>query len=260
MLAAAPDVDADFLLALGPDPDLTPLGPLPANVHPVGWVPLHHLLTGTAAVVHHGGSGTTMAALGAGVPQLVLPHGADQFINAAAVADLSIGTWCPPAEVDAATVTKLLADATIAATAQTAAARMAALPTPPTSPPPHRSHRPLAWFRGLGRHGRESTNPPRCELPRCPPRSRPSLPRPHPPRFKPQPRSARPLLRRPAAPGTVGTSVRLTVVRSREHRVSRCRGPPRGGSVCVVAAFALLCRHLWADPRASIKAWGRSAR
>jgi UDP:flavonoid glycosyltransferase YjiC (YdhE family) len=130
MLAATPDVDADFVLALGGDADLAPLGPLPPNVRPVGWVPLHHLLDGSAAVAHHGGSGTTMAALAAGVPQLILPHGADQFINAGAVAALGIGTWCPPAEVDAATVSKLLADTAVRATADAAAARMARLPTP----------------------------------------------------------------------------------------------------------------------------------
>lgn len=130
MLAAAPDVEADFVLALGGDADLAPLGTLPPNVRPVGWVPLHHLLPGTAAVVHHGGSGTTMAALGAGVPQLILPHGADQFINASAVAGLGLGAWCPPAEVDAGTLSKLLADRTIAASAQAAAARMAELPAP----------------------------------------------------------------------------------------------------------------------------------
>jgi len=130
MLAAAPDVEADFVLALGGDADLTPLGPLPPNVRPVGWVPLHHLLDGSAAVVHHGGSGTTMAALAAGVPQLILPHGADQFINASAVAGLGIGTWCPPADVDAPTVSKLLADSAVAASAQAAAARMAQLPAP----------------------------------------------------------------------------------------------------------------------------------
>jgi UDP:flavonoid glycosyltransferase YjiC (YdhE family) len=136
MLAAAPDVDADFVLALGGDADLAPLGPLPPNVRPVGWVPLHHLLPGSAAVVHHGGSGTTMAALAAGVPQLVLPHGADQFINARAVGGLGIGTWRPPAEVDADTVARLLADPTVAAAARAAATRMAELPAP-TDVVPH---------------------------------------------------------------------------------------------------------------------------
>jgi UDP:flavonoid glycosyltransferase YjiC (YdhE family) len=35
-----------------------------------------------ALVVHHGGSGTVLAALTAGTPQLLLPKGADQFLNA----------------------------------------------------------------------------------------------------------------------------------------------------------------------------------
>ena len=44
-----------------------------------------------AAVVHHGGSGTTSAAMRAGVPQLVVPHFADQFHFGALVEDLGIG-------------------------------------------------------------------------------------------------------------------------------------------------------------------------
>jgi UDP:flavonoid glycosyltransferase YjiC (YdhE family) len=41
--------------------------------------------------VHHGGSGTMLGALSSGVPQLVLPQGADQFINAAALAASGAG-------------------------------------------------------------------------------------------------------------------------------------------------------------------------
>lgn len=42
----------------------------------------HHLLfPRMAAVVHHGGAGTTATALRAGVPQLVVPHLSDQFFN-----------------------------------------------------------------------------------------------------------------------------------------------------------------------------------
>jgi UDP:flavonoid glycosyltransferase YjiC (YdhE family) len=42
-------------------------------------------------VVHHGGSGTTLAAAAAGIPQLFLPQGADQFANAAAVTAVGAG-------------------------------------------------------------------------------------------------------------------------------------------------------------------------
>ncbi|WP_027346307.1 glycosyltransferase [Hamadaea tsunoensis] len=61
------------------------LGPLPANVTVETWVDQDAVLARAAAVVHHGGSGTTLGALAAGVPQLVLPQGADQFANAEAV-------------------------------------------------------------------------------------------------------------------------------------------------------------------------------
>ncbi|WP_246278178.1 glycosyltransferase [Phytohabitans rumicis] len=130
MLAAAAEVDAEFVLALGADADLAGFGRLPANVRPVGWVPLHHLLPGCAAVVHHGGSGTTMAALGAGVPQLVLPHGADQFINGHAVQRQGIGVCREPDEVEPALVTGLLHDVPMKEAARAAAARMAELPAP----------------------------------------------------------------------------------------------------------------------------------
>jgi len=46
------------------------------------YLPLHSLLPLSAALVHHGGIGTTAEALRAGVPQLVLPWAFDQFDNA----------------------------------------------------------------------------------------------------------------------------------------------------------------------------------
>jgi UDP:flavonoid glycosyltransferase YjiC (YdhE family) len=42
-------------------------------------------------VVHHGGAGTTATAALAGVPQVVVPHVADQFYWARRVAELGIG-------------------------------------------------------------------------------------------------------------------------------------------------------------------------
>lgn len=44
-----------------------------------------------AAIVHHGGAGTTTNALRAGVPQVLVPHLADQFYWGQRVADLGIG-------------------------------------------------------------------------------------------------------------------------------------------------------------------------
>ncbi|MGB8387833.1 glycosyltransferase [Mycobacterium sp.] len=53
----------------------------------------HQALFGrVAAVMHHGGAGTTTTAARAGAPQLVVPQGADQLYWAARVAVLGIGT------------------------------------------------------------------------------------------------------------------------------------------------------------------------
>jgi sterol 3beta-glucosyltransferase len=51
---------------------------LPPHVYPVGAMPHHWLFPRTAAVVHHGGAGTTGAGLRAGVPNIVIPFTTDQ--------------------------------------------------------------------------------------------------------------------------------------------------------------------------------------
>jgi rhamnosyltransferase subunit B len=49
------------------------------------------LLPQVAALVHHGGIGTTAAALAAGIPQLIAPFAFDQFDNAARTVRLGVG-------------------------------------------------------------------------------------------------------------------------------------------------------------------------
>jgi vancomycin aglycone glucosyltransferase len=44
-----------------------------------------------AAVIHHGGAGTTTQAARAGVPQIVIPHILDQFYWASRVSALRLG-------------------------------------------------------------------------------------------------------------------------------------------------------------------------
>jgi UDP:flavonoid glycosyltransferase YjiC (YdhE family) len=51
---------------------------LPAHIHAVDYAPYEWLFPRTAAIVHHGGSGTTGAALRSGVPSMVVPFLADQ--------------------------------------------------------------------------------------------------------------------------------------------------------------------------------------
>jgi UDP:flavonoid glycosyltransferase YjiC (YdhE family) len=67
--------------------------------------PHHALFPRVAAVVHHGGAGTTTAAARAGVPQLILPHILDQYYWASRVAALGLGPAAVP--VEHATATRL---------------------------------------------------------------------------------------------------------------------------------------------------------
>jgi UDP:flavonoid glycosyltransferase YjiC (YdhE family) len=71
-------------------PELIPLS-LPPTVRHFAFAPFRQLLPLCATVVHHGGVGTTAAALEAGCPQLVLPLAWDQPDNAARVERLGVG-------------------------------------------------------------------------------------------------------------------------------------------------------------------------
>jgi sterol 3beta-glucosyltransferase len=51
---------------------------LPDTVHMVESVPHEWLFPQMSCIVHHGGAGTTAAAFRAGIPQVVVPHFADQ--------------------------------------------------------------------------------------------------------------------------------------------------------------------------------------
>jgi UDP:flavonoid glycosyltransferase YjiC (YdhE family) len=87
-----------------------------------------------ALVAHHGGSGTTLGCAGAGVPQLFLPQGADQFFNAQAVTTAGAGVQLVGEHAGAEAVTAaaagLLADGPERASARALAAEVAGLPSP----------------------------------------------------------------------------------------------------------------------------------
>jgi UDP:flavonoid glycosyltransferase YjiC (YdhE family) len=74
------------LLTIGDRRDPAELGPLPANVHIEEWVAQDAVAPHAAAIVGHGGHGTTLGALAHGVPLVVVPlFSTDQWANAAAV-------------------------------------------------------------------------------------------------------------------------------------------------------------------------------
>jgi UDP:flavonoid glycosyltransferase YjiC (YdhE family) len=66
---------------------------LPAGMLAAAYVPHRLVFPRAAAVVHHGGIGTTAQGLRAGVPTLVVPHAHDQPDNAFRVEQLGVARW-----------------------------------------------------------------------------------------------------------------------------------------------------------------------
>ena len=69
---------------------------LPPDVCAVTYVPFGRVLPRCAAIVHHGGIGTTSQGLAAGVPQVIMPMAHDQPDNADRLNRLGVGRSLPP--------------------------------------------------------------------------------------------------------------------------------------------------------------------
>ena len=120
------------------DPD--DLGPWPANAHVEQWWPQDAVLAHAAVMLGHGGFGTTMGALAAGVPQVVAPiFTSDQVVNGVHVAAVGAGLAVAmgPGSVTRAAgeVRTLLADPSYAAAARTVRDAIADLPPPSAAVP-----------------------------------------------------------------------------------------------------------------------------
>ena len=76
-------------------PEQVPTG-LPDGVRHVAYAPFSQLLPQVSALVHHGGIGTSAQGMAAGVPQLVMPLGHDQFDNAARMGRLGVARTLVP--------------------------------------------------------------------------------------------------------------------------------------------------------------------
>jgi UDP:flavonoid glycosyltransferase YjiC (YdhE family) len=95
-LEAVKDVPARVLVTVGNELELEALGAAPANVHLTGWVPQAAVFAEAGLVVCHGGSGTTLGALAAGLPLVIVPLFADQPPNAKRVAECGAGLVVEP--------------------------------------------------------------------------------------------------------------------------------------------------------------------
>ncbi|HSK96384.1 MAG TPA: glycosyltransferase [Euzebyales bacterium] len=126
--------DVDVLVAVGPEGDPALLGEVPSNVRLERFVPQASVFAHVDLVVHHGGAGTMLGTLASGLPQLVLPQGADQHFNAAAIQRAGAGLVLAneeqtPGAIESA-VARLLTDGPERAAARTLAKEIAAMPSP----------------------------------------------------------------------------------------------------------------------------------
>jgi len=133
-IAGLRDEAVTLIVTVGRDQDPADYGPQPENVHIERYIPLSLLLPHCDMVVTNGGSGTMTAALGAGLPVVVVPIAADQPENAARCASLGVGVTIGPEErtptAIRAAVREVLANPTYRAAAGRLRDEIAALPGP----------------------------------------------------------------------------------------------------------------------------------
>ena len=87
---AARQLGARAVLLVGKDPRNQPPAPLPDGIFVCDYAPYSAIFPRAAAIVHHGGVGTTAQALRAGKPMLIVPHAHDQPDNAFRVEKLGV--------------------------------------------------------------------------------------------------------------------------------------------------------------------------
>jgi UDP-glucoronosyl and UDP-glucosyl transferase len=104
LLAGLAREEVEVVVTVSELNDPAALGEQPSNVHVERWLPLAPLLRRCDAVLCHAGTGTTLAALVAGLPMVLVPQGADQFDNARACERAGAARVLLPGEVTAAAI------------------------------------------------------------------------------------------------------------------------------------------------------------
>lgn len=132
-LSALDQHDVDVLVAVGPHGDPAALQRRSERVRVERFVDQALVAPLMDAVVHHGGSGTALAAMAAGLPQVVMPQGADQFQNAELLAKTgAVRAFLPgmPPDALAQHIAEALTDKEMKASAVKLAEEIAAMPSP----------------------------------------------------------------------------------------------------------------------------------
>jgi MGT family glycosyltransferase len=128
------DLNIRLLVTVGPHSDPAVLGAQPAHVRVERYVPQSMVLPHCSAVVSHAGSGTVLATVTNLLPQLCLPQGADQFLNAAAVVSAGVGLSLTPGQLNPDAIrdaiARLFADPSFRDAANKVSASIASMPAP----------------------------------------------------------------------------------------------------------------------------------
>jgi rhamnosyltransferase subunit B len=107
---------------------------LPDGVIHVPYAPFSQLLPRCAAVVHHGGIGSTSQGFAAGVPQLMMPMAYDQLDNASRAEKLGVADWLVRKKFTAKNVSSkldpLISSAAVAEACKRIAAKFKSAPDP----------------------------------------------------------------------------------------------------------------------------------
>lgn len=131
---ALADVECNVLATIGSNRDPAELGALPSNTRVERYLSQSLLLSRCALTVAHGGSGSLLAAMAAGLPMVLLPQGADQFENARRCGELGVAEVFMPGEATAdgvrAAVIRLLGDPVVRARCDALAQEIEAMPAP----------------------------------------------------------------------------------------------------------------------------------
>jgi UDP:flavonoid glycosyltransferase YjiC (YdhE family) len=101
LLALGAPLDAEWVQAITPR--------LPASALLRSHLDFSAYLPHVAAAIHHGGAGTTHALVIHAVPQIVVPHAADQMRQAQGVMRSGVGHYIPAKEVTIARLVEMLA-------------------------------------------------------------------------------------------------------------------------------------------------------
>ncbi len=132
VLAGVRPLPVNVIVTLGPGSDPAALGPQPPHVLVTDYVAHADLLPHCDALITQGGAGTILAALAHGLPHLILPQGADQFLNAETAVRAGVARRILPSDLTVGAVieqaAQLLDDSALATRVRAVQAEIATMP------------------------------------------------------------------------------------------------------------------------------------